>query len=91
MKITLGIVVNPFEKIACLKKYWDLLKKKLQDYSDPKEAREWFKNNLSLRLARTLVFHRPMQTRSEATVCGRTMRGSDLFGTCKVVCVPFAW
>ena len=39
--------MNPFEKIASLKKYWDLLKKKLQDYSDPKEAREWFKNNLS--------------------------------------------
>ena len=47
MEITLGIAVNPFEKIASLKKYWDLLKKKLQDYSDPKEAREWFKNNLS--------------------------------------------
>ena len=39
--------MNPLEKIASLKKYWDLLKKKLQDYSDPKEAREWFKNNLS--------------------------------------------
>jgi len=33
MKIILGIAMNPFEKIASLKKYWDLLKKKLQDYS----------------------------------------------------------
>ena len=24
--------MNPFEKIASLKKYWDLLKKKLQDF-----------------------------------------------------------
>ena len=39
--------MNPFEKIAFLKKYWDLLKKKLQDYSDTKEAREWLNNNLS--------------------------------------------
>jgi hypothetical protein len=39
--------LNPFEKIAFLKKYWDLLKKKLQDYSDTKEAREWLNNNLS--------------------------------------------
>ena len=39
--------MNPFEKIASLKKYWDLLKKKLQDYSDPKEARDWLNNNLS--------------------------------------------
>ena len=39
--------MNPFEKIASLKKYWDLLKKKLQDYSDTKEARDWLNNNLS--------------------------------------------
>jgi hypothetical protein len=39
--------MNPFEKIAILKKYWGLLKKKLQDYSDPKEARDWLNNNLS--------------------------------------------
>ncbi|SVD15905.1 uncharacterized protein METZ01_LOCUS368759, partial [marine metagenome] len=37
--------MNPFEKIGSLKKYWDLLKEKLQDYSDPKEAQNWLDNN----------------------------------------------
>ena len=38
---------EPVWKNSFSKKYWDLLKKKLQDYSDTKEAREWLNNNLS--------------------------------------------
>jgi hypothetical protein len=39
--------MNPFEKIASLKELLALLKEKLQDYSDTKEAKDWLKNNLS--------------------------------------------
>jgi hypothetical protein len=39
--------MNPFVKIASLKELWDLLKEKLQVYSDTKEAQDWLKNNLS--------------------------------------------
>jgi len=39
--------MNPFDKKASLKELWNLLKVKLQDYSDPKEAQDWLNNNLS--------------------------------------------
>jgi hypothetical protein len=47
MKTILGIAMNPFENKASLKELWNLLKVKLQDYSDPKEAQDWLNNNLS--------------------------------------------
>ena len=34
-------------KIASLKELWVFLKEKLQDYSDTKEAQDWFNNNWS--------------------------------------------
>ena len=47
MKIILGITMSAFEKIASLKELWVFLEEKFKDYSDTKEAQDWFNKNWS--------------------------------------------
>ena len=47
MKIILEITMNPFGKIASLKELWVFLEEKFKDYSDTKEAQDWFNKNWS--------------------------------------------